>query len=88
MRRSTRTFGPFTIFIILVIGIVFGGLISYLTKDVGALQWLSIGYNLGLTQPLVLDLYILKLTFGIGANINVAVIIGIALAGVVCRFIF
>lgn len=78
----------FSLLIILVIGVVFGGIITYLTSGVGALDWLTIGYTFGLSEPFVLDLYVIKLTLGLSVNVNVAVIIGILLAAVVYRFVF
>ena len=83
-----RTFSPLAIFIILVIGIVLGALITYLTRNVAALQWLSIGRDFGLRAPLVLDMEILELTFGIYVRINVAVILGIIIAAAGYKYIF
>jgi hypothetical protein len=88
MRRAAGGFKPLAFFIILVTGIVLGGIITYLTRDVSALNWLSVGYQLGLEQPVILDIYIMKLTFGISFNVNVAVIIGIAVASLCYRYIF
>ncbi len=77
-----------SLLIILVIGVVFGGIITYLTSDVSALSWLNVGYTFGLSDPFVLDLYIIKLTFGLSVNVNVAVIIGIIISAVVYRYVF
>ncbi len=88
MLKGTRKFSWLSLFIILIVGVVFGGIITYLTRDISALNWLNVGYEFGLKQPLVLDLYILKLTFGLSANINVAVIIGIFLSALCYRFVF
>ena len=83
-----RTFSPVAIFIILIIGIVLGALITYLTRNVAALQWLSIGRDFGLRAPLVLDMEILELTFGIYVRINVAVILGIIISAAGYKYIF
>jgi hypothetical protein len=88
MRRAAGGYRPLAFFVILMTGIVFGGIITYLTRDAAALSWLSVGYALGLEQPVVLDIYIMKLTFGIAFNINVATIIGLAFASLCYRFIF
>ena len=45
-------------------------------------------YNYGLVQPLVLDLSIIKLTFGFSVNINIAVVLGIIISAVVYRYLF
>ena len=47
---------------------------------VGFLWWLAYGQEFGLTSPLVLDLSIIKLTFGLQLKINIASIIGVAIA--------
>ena len=86
MKRSVTT--PLAVFIILIIGIVFGGLITYLTRDVASLRWLAIGYDFGLKSPLVLNMEILELTFGINVRINVAVIIGVILSALGYKYIF
>ena len=78
----------FSILIILVIGVVFGGIITYLTSGIEAFNWLTIGYTFGLSEPFVLDLYVIKLTFGLSVNVNVAVIIGILISALVYRFVF
>ncbi len=77
-----------SLLIILVIGVVFGGIITYLVSDISALSWLTVGYTFGLNDPFVLDLYIIKLTFGLSVNVNVAVIIGIIISAVIYRYVF
>ena len=44
------------------------------------LWWLGYGESFGLTEPIVLDLSIITLTFGIQMKINIASIIGMAIA--------
>ncbi|MBQ7950961.1 MAG: DUF4321 domain-containing protein [Clostridia bacterium] len=88
MLKGTKRFSLLSVFIILAIGVVFGGIITYLTRDISALNWLNIGYEFGLKQPLMLDLYVIKLTFGLTANINVAVILGTVVAALFYRFVF
>ena len=56
------------------------GLLGKLASEVSWLWWLSYGQSFGLDNPIVLDLNVLKLTFGIVFNINVASIIGMILA--------
>lgn len=65
--------------IILLCGIVLGGFIAYLTQNVGALSWLNFGQTFGLTEPLILDLGILVLTFGLTIRITIGSIIGLIL---------
>ena len=61
-------------------GLVIGGLIGQLSAQVEWLNWLSFGQEFGLSQPLVLDLSVLKITFGLMVKINIASIIGMVLA--------
>lgn len=65
--------------IILLCGIVLGGFIAYLTKDVGFLSWMNFGQTFGLTEPVTLDLGILVLTFGLTIRITMGSIIGMIL---------
>ncbi len=44
------------------------------------LWWLGYGQEFGFTEPLVLNLSIITLTFGAEFKINIASIIGIAIA--------
>ena len=75
---SDKRFWVFLIF--LFSGIILGGLLGQLASEVSYLSWLSYGNSFGLTEPLVLDLAILKLSFSIMINLNVASIIGILIA--------
>jgi len=61
-------------------GIVIGGLLGELSSHVSFLSWLSYGQEFGLTSPIELDLNVIKLTFGLVFKINIASIIGIAIA--------
>ncbi|MBE5941392.1 MAG: DUF4321 domain-containing protein [Lachnospiraceae bacterium] len=73
--------------IILLCGIVLGGYIGTLASKVPFLTWLSYGNTFGLTSPVVLDLGILVLTFGLTIHINLASIIGLIIGIIVYRFI-
>lgn len=66
--------------IFLLSGIVIGGLLGQFATKVSWLWWLSYGENFGLTDPLTLDLSILKISFALSFKINVASIIGLAFA--------
>lgn len=73
--------------IILLCGIVLGGYIGTLASHVDALKWLAFGNTFGLTSPIVLDLGILVLTFGLTISINIASIIGLIIGIIVYHFI-
>ena len=61
-------------------GLVIGGLLGELSKNIDWLWWLSYGNEFGLTTPLTLDLSVLKIQFGLTIKISIASIIGMAIA--------
>lgn len=67
--------------LLIMAGIVIGGFIGSLFPS----TWLNYGQSFGLTQPLVLDLGILSVTFGLSIRLTIAGIIGIALAIIIYR---
>ena len=77
---ATREKNIWVLLIFLLAGLVVGGLLGKLASEVSWLWWLSYGQSFGLDNPIVLDLNVLKLTFGVVFNINVASIIGMILA--------
>lgn len=71
----------FWIFLVFMLaGLVIGGLLGELANKVTWLWWLSYGENFGLADPVTLDLSILKISFAFMIKINVASIIGMAIA--------
>lgn len=77
---ATKDKNIWLLFIFILSGIVIGGVIGELTKNINWLWWLSYGLDFGITEPLSLDLHILKLSFGLMVKINIASIIGIGIA--------
>ena len=82
-----RSKNGWVLLIMLLSGIVLGGFIGMLTANVSGLSWLNYGQTFGLSNPLVLDLGILVLTFGLTIKITIAGIIGIVLAILIYRFL-
>ena len=78
MAAKDKSFWILLIFILS--GLVIGGLLGNLASNVNGLWWLSFGQEFGLESPFVLDLSILSLTFAFTIKINLASIIGMALA--------
>ena len=76
-----------TLFILILAGIVLGGFLGNLAQNVSWQSWLNYGQAFGLENPLVLDLGILVLTFGLTVRITIAGIIGIIIGILVYRFI-
>ena len=73
--------------ILILAGIVIGGFIGELTSGISGLSWLSYGQTFGLSTPLVLDLGILVITFGLTIKITIAGILGILIAILIYHFI-
>lgn len=76
----------YNMFLVLV-GIVVGTFVGSICKGTAALSWLAYGIDFGMTSPLVLDLGILQLTFAIGINLTLAVVLFIILAILIGRAI-
>lgn len=73
--------------LLMLAGVVLGGFIATLTKDIEALSWLGYGQSFGIDTPLVLDLGIMIITFGLNIKITIASIVGMLLGGLIYRFI-
>ena len=61
-------------------GLVIGGLLGDLASSIKWLWWLSFGQEFGLQSPIVLDLGVATITFGLMIKINIASIIGVVTA--------
>ena len=70
-------------FLLILAGIVIGGFIGSILP----VEWLNYGQSFGLSSPIILDLGIICITFGLSIKITVASIIGIILAIMIYRFI-
>lgn len=77
---ATREKNIWILILFLLAGLVIGGLIGNLAKNVDFLWWLSYGEQFGLTSPLTLDLSVMTITFGLTFKINIASILGMAIA--------
>ena len=84
---AVKSKNTWVLIIFICAGLVIGGLIGQLSAQVDWLSWLAFGQEFGLSQPLVLDLNVLKITFGFTININMASIIGMAIALLIYRWI-
>lgn len=87
MGRMSRTSGKnaWALFLLLLAGVVLGGFIGYLAKDITMLSWLNYGQKFGLSEPFVFNLGILVLTFGINIKITMASIIGVIISLIVYK---
>ena len=71
--------------ILLMSGIVLGGFFGNLAAGIPWLSWLNFGQSFGLDSPLILNLGILVITFGLSIKITMASIIGVAIAIIIYR---
>lgn len=85
MEEVMRSKNGWVLLIMLLSGIVLGGFIGMLTESVSGLGWLNYGMSFGLENPIVLDLGLLVLTFGLSIHISIASIIGVVLAIIIYR---
>ena len=75
------------LFLLLLTGIVLGGFIGLLAEGVPALSWLGYGQTFGLDTPIVVNLGLLVITFGLTIKITIASIIGVVIAIIIYRFL-
>lgn len=83
--RRTKNF--WVLLLLLLAGVVLGGFIGSLAEGISWLSWLNFGEAFGLKDPIVLNLGILVITFGLSIKITMASIIGIVIALLVFRWI-
>ena len=67
------------LFLFILSGLVIGGLLGELASKIDWLWWLSFGDEFGLEEPIVLNLQVMKITFGMMIKINIASIIGVVI---------
>lgn len=75
------------LFLMILAGIVLGGFVGTLTEGVSGLGWLNYGHTFGISTPIIVDLGILVLSFGLTIRITVSSIIGIIAAALIYRFL-
>lgn len=82
---ATRDKNIWILLIFILAGLVLGGLLGELASKVDFLWWLSYGESFGSRAPIELDLKVVTITFGLWIRMNVASIIGMAIAIFVYR---
>ena len=82
---ATKEKNIWILLIFLLSGIVIGGLLGEVAAKVEALSWLGYGQSFGIDPPVPLNLSVVKITLGIMFNINIASIVGMAIAIFVYR---
>lgn len=77
---ATREKNIWILMVFLLSGLVIGGLLGEIASKVDWLWWLSYGESFGISSPIELDLSVISISFGLMFKINIASIIGMALA--------
>jgi len=85
MAMSRAPKNTWALFLLILAGIVLGGFIGSLVKDVSFLSWMNYGMNFGMDTPLALDLKVIFLQFQIKLFINITSIIGTILAIIIYK---
>ena len=75
--RGAGSKNAWALFLLILAGIVLGGFIGVLAEGVPALSWLSYGQTFGVETPIVLNLGLVVITFGLTIKITIASIIGV-----------
>ncbi len=72
------------LFLLILLGIVFGSFLGYLVRDIDFLSWLNYGIDFSIGDPnskiVTLDLGILVLRFGLRIKFTIASVIGAIIA--------
>jgi len=82
---ATKNKNIWILLLFILSGLVIGGLLGQLAGQVDFLWWLSYGQSFGLESPIILDLSIVEVTFGLMFEINVASILGLVIAILIYR---
>ena len=77
---ATRDKSTWILVLCICAGLVIGGLLGQMASQVEWLNWLSYGQQFGIENPFILNLNVISLTFAFTININIASIIGLAIA--------
>ena len=87
MARGITGKNNWALFLLILSGIVLGGFIGSLTAGISGLSWLSYGQTFGLTSPIIFDIGIMVITFGLSIKITIASIVGVLLAILIYRLL-
>ena len=82
MSKGIAGKSTWVLIMLVLIGAVLGSLAANST-----FSWLNYGKTFGLTSPVVLDMAVLTLTFGLTIHFSIATILGIIIAIFIYRFI-
>lgn len=87
MSRGTWGKNGWALLLLILSGIVVGGFLGNLAAGIPFLSWLNYGQDFGFANPIILDLGILVITFGLSIKITIASIIGVLIAILIYRLL-
>ena len=77
---ATRDKSTWIVLLFIFAGLVIGGLLGEVAAQIDWLGWLAYGQTFGIENPFVLNMNVMSLTFAFSLHINIASIIGLAIA--------
>lgn len=77
---ATKDKSMWILIVFILAGIVIGGLLGDLAANSSGLWWLAYGQQFGLSEPLSVDLSIIKFSFSLMIKLNISSILGMILA--------
>ncbi|MDR1066160.1 MAG: DUF4321 domain-containing protein [Clostridiales bacterium] len=76
---------PWNLFLLLLAGLTLGAFVGEYAADLPFLKALAYGTNFGFTEPVALDLHVIKLQFALLVRLNLGGVIGSAIAIIVYK---
>jgi hypothetical protein len=81
--KNSKIYNTFLV----LVGIVLGTFVSHICKSIDMLSWLAFGVDFGLESPVILNLGIIRLTFGISISLTLSTMIFIILSLLIGRLL-
>lgn len=85
--RKAGSKNVWVLLLLMLAGIVLGSFVATLTQNIPGFSWLAFGQSFGLDSPIILNLGVLVITFGLSIKITIASILGLLIAAVIYHFI-
>lgn len=85
--RKASSKNTWVLILLLLSGIVLGGFLGTLAQNISVLSWLNYGQSFGLDSPIVLNLGVIIITFGLSIKITIGSIIGLLIGALTYRVI-
>lgn len=85
--RNSKGKNLWALLLLMLAGIVLGGFIGTMAQNISFLNWLNYGQTFGIDSPIMLNLGILVVTFGLTIKITMAGILGMLAGAAIYRAI-